>query len=191
IQLNGSPVSYDSYSATTAIHYVPLGGAHLRAVDDGGNPILHTITVDLLGTSAADYYYNGNYDGTTITNIHDNGYTAAIDFFTVVPTNTVTSASFGAAMNNHGIAVDGSTAANIGPSTSNPGLSQQALTAAGFGAGATVTVNSGTASQATFTMPSYPAGGNDNVMADGQTIPLPSPVLANNIDLLVLSTCGG
>jgi hypothetical protein len=58
---------------------------------------------------------------------------------------------------------------------------------AGFGPGATPTVDG-----VTFTMPAANPDGTDNVMANAQTIPLPTsaPALASNIDLLAVSTCG-
>jgi hypothetical protein len=186
IRLNGTPVQFDAYATSAATHYVQLGGAYFTA---GSN---HTLTVDVIGknTASTDYVYTGTFGSQTLNGVHDNGYAAGIDFFTVVPINNVTTTSFANAMNNHGIAVDSSSAADIGPYTGKAALSQQAMAAAGFGPGSTVTVDGGTADQATFTMPTYPAGGPDNVMADGQTVPLPAPAQANYIDLLALSTCG-
>lgn len=199
---NGTRLKFDAYAATSKSGYVPLGGQHLV-------PGVHTITVDVVGKNSAstDYVHTGTYGSTTfggstivLSNFHDNGYSAAIDYFTVVPVNNVgTPCPAGAtaigqclqqAMNNNGVAVDNLTAANIGPSSPNVGLSRDALTLVGFGPGQTVTVDSATPAAATFTMPSYSAGSADNVVADSQTIPLPSPVLASSIDLLVLSTCG-
>jgi hypothetical protein len=186
IRVNGSLVSYDAYATSTSTHYIQLGGAHFAAQST------HLLTVDVIGknSSSVDYVYNGSYGGVTISGVHDNGYTAGIDFFTVVPINNVTAASFTDAMNNHGIAVDGTSAADIGPSTDKGALSQQALAAAGFGAGQTVTVDGGTAAQASFTMPTYSAGEPDNVVTDGQTVPLEAPAQADFVDLLALSTCG-
>ncbi|MDQ2958526.1 MAG: hypothetical protein M3Y42_16395 [Actinomycetota bacterium] len=186
VRVNGTPVTFDAYATSTATHYVQLGGAHLTA---GSN---HTLTVDVIGKNAAstDYVYTGTFGGQTLNGVHDNGYAAGIDFFTVVPINNVTATSFANAMNNHGIAVDSSSAADIGPYIGKAALSQQTMTAAGFGPGATITVDGGTANQATFTMPTYPAGGPDNVMADGQSVPLPVPAQADYVDLLALSTCG-
>lgn len=180
---NGSRVEFDGYSPSTKASYVALGGQHLQPTAADGSTITHTITVDVVGQNASS-----------------TGSTAGVDFFTVVPINNVTagcpagatdvSQCLAQAMNNNGIAVDNTTPANIGPSADNAGISEQALTAAGFGPGQTVTVDSGTAAQATFTMPTNTAGTPDNVIADGQSIPLPQATLANNVDLLVLSTCG-
>lgn len=199
---NGARVKFDAYATSGKAGYVSLGGQHLL-------PGSHTITVDVVGKNSAstDYVHNGTYGSTAfggsqimLNNFHDNGYSANIDFFNVVPINNVsTPCPAGAtdisqclqrSMNNNGVAVDGTTSANIGPSVPNVGLSRQALTAAGFGPGQTVTVDSATPAEATFTMPAYSAGAVDNTIADGQTIPLPSPVLASSVDLLVLSTCG-
>jgi hypothetical protein len=181
IAINGTPVTFDAYSASAATHYIQLGGIHVTA------NTTHTITVKIIGKnpSSTDATYNGTYGSITLTNYHDNGYAAGIDYFTIVPINSVTAANFNAAMNNHGIASDNTTPADIDPSTAHAGLSQQALSTAGFGPGATPTIDG-----VQFTMPAANTDQTDNIMANGQTIPLPQPVQANNIDLLALSTCG-
>ena len=139
----------------------------------------------VVGHNAAStkYTFDGSLGGVP-NGVNDNGMSADVDFFTVVPINNVTAASFSAAMNNHGIGSDGSVAANFGPGSSQAAFSKQALAAAGFGAGATKVVDG-----VSFTMPTATAAG-DNVMASGQVIPLPKAKTANYIDLLATSTCG-
>lgn len=112
------------------------------------------------------------------------GYHAGIDYLTAVPVNNVTTASFAAAMNNDGISADG-TEAKL--DLYNASLSSQSLSAAGYAPGASVTIGG-----ATFTMPSARADGTDNVIAIGQTVPLPAEhrVKATAVALLVTSTCG-
>ncbi|MTD56102.1 hypothetical protein GKO32_19270, partial [Amycolatopsis sp. RM579] len=151
----------DTYSATGSWIYRPFGSLHLTA----GTHIL-TVTVTGKNTSSS-------------------GFAAGIDYLTVAAINNMTAASFGAAMNNHGIAVDGTTPANLDLWGGNA-FSSAALAAAGYAPGSTVTV-----SGSTFTMPAA-TNGNDNIIADGQTIPLPTgqQVKANAIGLLAASTCG-
>lgn len=112
------------------------------------------------------------------------GYRLGIDFFSVVAINNVTAANFTAAMNNDGVGTDGTTASL---DLNGAALSAQTLAAAGYAPGATATVNG-----ATFTMPTPRADGADNVIAIGQTIPLPASqqVKATAVGLLVTSTCG-
>ncbi|MFD1046804.1 hypothetical protein ACFQ1S_15230, partial [Kibdelosporangium lantanae] len=123
IKLNGAEVVADGYSPAKASKYVPLGGARLL-------PGPHTITLKVIGANASsvDYVYNGQYGDITISNLHDHGHSAAVDFFTVVPINNVTYASFQDALNNDGIGSDG-VVADIGPSASDSALSLQALAA--------------------------------------------------------------
>jgi len=190
IYVNGAPVTIDTYSATAGERYLQLGGAHFYARTQ------HIITIDLIDKNPAsiDTVYNGTYGGVTMTDVHDNGYTAGIDFFHAIPINNVNTTSFATAMNNRGIAIDGSAPGNIGPSNSGRALSEQALQQATSPAGQIVDLSPGsspTIDGVTFTLPTRNTDGNDNVMADGQTIPLPAAVLANNVDLLATSTCGG
>jgi hypothetical protein len=152
----------DTYNSTEQVIYQTLGGVHLTA-----GP--HTVTITIAGKNSSSA-----------------GYQAGVDYLTAAAINNITAASFTAAMNNHGIAVDGTTGANF-DLWGNNGLSTKALSTAGLAPGSAVTV-----SGATFTMPAASSNGNDNVIADGQTIPLPSnqQVKANAIGLLVASTCG-
>ncbi|WP_236796492.1 LamG-like jellyroll fold domain-containing protein [Amycolatopsis sp. GM8] len=150
----------DTYSATSSWTYRPFGSIHLTAGT-------HVITVTVTGKNASS-----------------SGFQAGIDYLTVAAINNMTAANFGAAMNNHGIAVGGAPA-NLdlwgGNSFSGPAMAD-----AGYAPGSTVTI-----SGATFTMPAA-NNGNDNILADGQTIPLLAgqQVKANAIGLLAASTCG-
>ena len=147
--------------------YRPLGGQHFTAGDS------HTIDITITAAGAST-----------------GGYLGIVDFLSLIPLNNITYTSLSDAMNNHGISSDGSTAnfdLNGGDS-----LSLQAMTAAGYGPGGTVTVGSG-ASAATFTMPrSHPDAQGatvDNVIALGQSIPLPH-IKTNKVQMLLTSTCG-
>lgn len=154
----------DTYSNGTFSAFHRLGGIHLSA---GKHTITFTV-VDTNPASTGDRYHIG------------------LDYLLVVPFNNVTAGSFSDAMNNHGFAVDGSTAADLDLSTTDNSLSTQTLAAAGYAPGSTITVNG-----ATFTMPSAnPTTGNDNVLAAGQTIPLAQQVKATAVGLLAVSTCG-
>ncbi|MFB9306216.1 SGNH hydrolase [Kibdelosporangium philippinense] len=105
-----------------------------------------------------------------------------------VPLNNVTANSFADAMNNDGISNDGITvAADKSLDLDGGSLSAQTLAAAGLTPGSSLTVQG-----ATFTLPAPNKAGNDNVIAIGQTIPLPAAhqVPANAIGLLAVSTCG-
>ena len=192
VKLNGTLVTVDTYSATVQNIYVSLGGLHLVP----GTP--HFLTVNIVGTSApSGYNYNGAYGRAAngypvqnFTNYNDNGYTVVLDDVRVVPINNATYGSINSAMNNNGITADTGPQADFGPSRSYRALSSSALASAGFGAGSTVTVDSGTVDQTTFTMPAYNTS-TDNVIATGQTIPLPADTTASYVDLLVASTCGG
>jgi hypothetical protein len=150
----------DTYSTSNSWIYRPFGSLHLTAGT-------HILTVTVVGKNA-----------------NSSGFQAGIDYLTLAAINNMTAANFGAAMNNHGIAVNGAPA-NLdlwgGFSFSGPAMAD-----AGYAPGSTVTV-----SGATFTMP-VATGGNDNVLADGQTIPLPAnqQVKANAIGLIAASTCG-
>jgi hypothetical protein len=115
-------------------------------------------------------------------NANSTGFQAGTDFLTVAAVNNITASSFGAAMNNHGIVDD-----NIGGGSLDMvgnALSAQAMAAVGVAPGSTYHT-----SGAGFAIPRANATGNDNVIADGQTIPLPQ-VNATALGLLVTATCG-
>jgi len=182
----GGKTDFDTYSASVSTQNIALGGLHLTAGT-------HTITYQLVGTNpaSASYTYSGNYGTPAVAiNFADNGYSAGIDYVRLIPINGAVYGSLNGAMNNDGITSDTGAAGNISPSTTYRSFSQTALTNAGYGPGSTVTVDSGTQYAATFTMPSYNSNGTDNVIAMGQTIPLPTPVKAQYVDLLVASSCG-
>ncbi|MEU4807186.1 LamG-like jellyroll fold domain-containing protein [Actinosynnema sp. NPDC023587] len=168
VSVDGTPIGktdvtpVDGYSLAATATFVGLGGAHLSAGE-------HDITFRTVGT-------------------HPNStqlrYRIGLDYLTFQPVNNVTTSSFIDAMNNKGIADDGS--GNFGDSGYS--LSTQTLATAGLAPGNTVAING-----AVFTMPIPNSGtGNDNVIAIGQTIPFPAAqqVKANSVGLLVLSTCG-
>ncbi|GAA0616807.1 SGNH hydrolase [Kribbella sandramycini] len=167
ISVDGKPLQgtretpWDAYAPGAGfLVYQPLGGVHLTAG-------VHKLTIKVTGKNAAS-----------------TGYKALVDYLTAIPINKVTAADFGAAMNNDGIAADG-TKADLDLSSGS--LSAQSLAAAGYGPGATVQVNG-----ATFTMPEARADGADNVIAIGQTIPFPAAqqVKSTAISLLAAATCG-
>ncbi|HET9898143.1 MAG TPA: LamG-like jellyroll fold domain-containing protein [Streptosporangiaceae bacterium] len=177
LNLAGTAASpLDAYSPVTSATYVFLGGVHLTAGT-------HVLQVTVTGTDPAS---DGNH------------YNAGIDFLEAVPVTGASESSFTAAMNNLGIASDGATSFAgsfdlLGsPSGRNPSL--QAMQSAGItpgtaaGAGATFTMGG-----ANFTMPQLRTSGGtvvaDNVIPDGQTIPLPQ-VKATDVALLVANSCG-
>lgn len=165
----------DTYSSTVSAKYVFLGGVHLSAGD-------HVLQVTVAGKDASS-----------------TGYDAGIDFLEAAPVTGASDASFTAAMNNQGITSDGSTLASgnfdLTSTADGNNLSLQAMTDAG------ITPGTGSAAGASFsmdgaalTMPRSRTGGSgtviaDNVIPDGQTIPLPT-VNANAVALLMTSTCG-
>jgi hypothetical protein len=154
----------DGYSGPIIRSYQPLGAAHLTKGK-------HSLHVELTGTNPAST---------------GNRYQIGVDHLIVAPINNVTAASMTDAMNNHGIGADDSTSLNL--DFNGAGLSAQTLADAGLAPGATVSTG-GTV----FTMPAPNAStGNDNVIAAGQTIPLPASqqVKSTAIGLLVVSTCG-
>ncbi|HEX7306791.1 SGNH hydrolase [Lentzea sp.] len=113
------------------------------------------------------------------------GHTAGVDYLTAVAINNLTAASFTDAMNNKGIGSE-TTPANLDHNGFS--ISTATLAAAGLAPGSKVAVN-----RATFSIPTAnPATGNDNVVAMGQTIPLPAgqQVKASSVGMLVASTCG-
>ncbi len=161
---NTNPVGTEFY---TDNWYVPLGGHHF----DAGST--HTIDVTIASGGSINH-----------------GFAAIVDFLSMLPINTVKYPTLNAAMNNHGISSDGSTA-NFDLNYGNS-LSAQAMGAAGMAPGQTVTFGTG-ATAATFTMPFAHTGTSgavtDNVIASGQIIPLPH-VKATKVSMLVTSTCG-
>ena len=166
----------DAYSPVTSATYVFLGAVHLTAGT-------HVLQLTVTGTDPASV---GNH------------YNAGIDFLEAVPVTGATDSSFTAAMNNlgHRERRCGLVRRQLRPDQQHPGknLSLQAMQAAGItpgtatGAGATFTMNG-----ATFTMPALQTSGGsvvaDNVIPDGQTMPLPA-TKATDVALLAATTCG-
>ena len=172
---NTASAPVDAYSATVGAKYVFLGGVHLTAGS-------HTLQVTVTGTNGSSV---------------NNRYNAGINYIEAVPVTGATDASFTAAMNNQGITTDGSTLTTGNfDLTSNSGnnLSLTAMTNAG------ITPGTGTAAGASFTMDGaqftmpelHTSNGTvtaDNVIPDGQNIPLPAED-ASAVALLMTSTCG-
>lgn len=164
---NTGITSWNGYSPTAATALVDLGGIHLSAG-------AHTLNITVMDTDTAST--GGRFN-------------AGIDYLRAIPVNNVTTASFTAAMNNIGISDDASPTAGSLDDLSDSGAhsySQQQLTAAGYGPGAAVDIDG-----ATFTMPNVAAGRPDNVLAMGQTIPLPNyqQVKASAVGFLAAGTC--
>ena len=167
------PINADS--ASVSAEYAFLGAVHLTAGT-------HVLKVTVVGTTSST----------------GNEYNAGINYLEAVPVTGATDASFTSAMNSLGIISDGAstTGRSEGFDLTNDGynLSLQALEDAGVtpgsatGAGNTFSLNG-----ATFTMPELSATGGtvnyDNVIPDGQQIPLPA-VKATGVALLVAATCG-
>jgi hypothetical protein len=169
----------DEYTATASAAYVFLGGVHLTA-----GP--HVLQVTVVGT-----------DGSSV----GNRYNTAIDFLEVAPVTGATAASFTSAMNNLGITADGATSFAgefdmLGPEGGN--LSLNSFHDAGITPGtATAAGSTFTLNGATFTMPQLNTNSSgtvigDNVIPDGQTIPLPvaEQIPVTDVALLVATTCG-
>ena len=129
----------------------------------------HTITVTVTGKDSAS-----------------SGFKVGIGQVTAAAVDNATSTSFAAALNNHGIASDNNpSGANFDGGYS---FSANAMTSVGLAPSSTLTTGG-----AAFTL--QPAdGGNDNVIADGQTIPVPPAADTTGNDtavgLLVSSSCG-
>jgi len=175
LNLAGTAASpLDAYSASLGATYVFLGGVHLTAGT-------HVLQITVTGADPSS-----------------TGDNAGLDFTEAVPVTGAGESSLTAAMNNLGIASDGAASFaggfDLKGAPSGKNLSLQAMTSAGItpgtgtAAGATFSVNG-----ATFTMPQLRTSGGtvvaDNVIPDGQTIPLPS-VKATDVALLVANTCG-
>jgi OSK domain len=169
----------DAYSSHLSSEYVFLGGVHLTAGT-------HVLKVTVVGTDSSSV---------------NNRYNAGINYLEAVPVTGATDASLTSAMNNQGIVSDGASLTgrtgnfDLTSDAAGGNLSLQALEDAGITPG-TATGPGGTFSLngATFTMPQLsanPAGAvvADNVIPDGQTIPLPSAD-ATGVALLVAATCG-
>jgi hypothetical protein len=170
---NSQSQPINTYSPSISSRYVFLGGIHLAA-----GP--HVLKVSVVSTTTGS------------------SYNAGVNFLEAVPVTGATDANFTSAMNNLGIVSDGGTVTgydfDLTGGTTGNNLSLQALQAAGVqpgtesGPGNTFSLNG-----ASFTMPALRASGStvlaDNVIPDGQTIPLPT-VDATGVALLVTSTCG-
>jgi hypothetical protein len=168
----------DTYTATQSSEYVFLGGVHLTAGT-------HVLQVTVTGTDPAS---SGDQ------------YDAGLNYLESAPVTGAADASFTSAMNNLGMVSDGSSVTSrtgnfdLTNSTGGNNLSVQSFSDAGIttgtatGPGSTFSLNG-----ATFTMPQLSASGStvnyDNVIPDGQTIPLPA-VQATGVALLVAATCG-
>lgn len=176
---NTAAIPLDEYSPTISATYVFLGGVHLSA-----GP--HVLQFTVVGTDPASI---------------NNRYNSGVDFLEVPPVTGATDTSFTSAMNNLGITTDGATSFAgefdmLGPSGGN--LSLNAFKDAGITPGtATAAGTTFTLNGATFTMPQLSANSSgtviaDNVMPDGQTIPLPAAdqIRATDVALLVATTCG-
>jgi len=168
----------DAYSASISSQYVFLGGVHLTAGT-------HVLQVTVTGTDSASV---------------NNRYNAGLNYLQVAPVTGATDASFTAAMNNLGMISDGASVTgrssnfDLTSDTTGGNLSLQSLANAGITTGtATGPGNTFSLNGATFTMPQLSATGStvndDNVIPDGQTIPL-SAVKATGVALLVAATCG-
>lgn len=163
VQVDGAPLAHSAESPRDSYQSTGMVSDYFSL---GG---LHLTA----GEHKMTFKVAGKNERATNTNI-------VVDYLTAVPINNVTAASFEAAMNNDGI---GDTTANLDFEQS--GLSAASLAAVGLAPGQQKTVNG-----ATFTMPRPKADGSDNVVSLGQRIPLPQPVQASAIGLLVTSTCG-
>lgn len=164
----------NAYGSTVSAEYVFLGGVHLTKGS-------HVLKIVVTGADPASTSYD-----------------AGIDFLEAAPVTGAKEAKFTEAMNNLGIASDGAAkSGNLDLTNSATGgnLSLQSLEAAGITPGTgTGTGTSFSLGGAQFTMPQLRTNTAgvvvaDNVIPDGQTIPLPA-VKATGVALLVASTCG-
>ncbi|GAA2980322.1 LamG-like jellyroll fold domain-containing protein [Actinokineospora diospyrosa] len=151
---------WDGYQAAAGTTYLPLGGAHLGAGT-------HKVKITVTGKHASS-----------------SGYKVGVDYFGAVAFAAATAVDFTSAMNNNGIAPEG-TAADL-DTNGLASISAQTMAAAGLAPGSSFTVDG-----ATFVMPAHRADGNDNVIAHGQTIPLPlaQQIKSSAVGLLVVDTC--
>lgn len=179
---NGSTDPVSAYNPSVITNYVSLGGVHLTSGT-------HDLEVDIVAAdpSAVGYNYTALYGNPaylqsdfTSDPVNDNGYSAGLDYFRITRINSATYTSITAAMNNHGIAVDGTNGASFDMTPTGYALSSKLLTA----------LLQQPVAGVNFTLPNPNANGNDNVIAAGQTIPLPTTAPPTHVDLLVASTCG-
>jgi hypothetical protein len=157
--------------------YGELGGMHLT-------PGRHVITLTTTDEPAEAARTRKNHFASAS---EQNPYYISVDAVDVIPLNNVTTGSFSEAMNNDGISNDGvSFPFEKSLDLVGSSLSAQTMAAAGLAPGSTVTVNG-----ATFTLHAPNSAGNDNVIATGQTIPLPAnqQIPSSAIGMLVASTC--
>ena len=173
----GSSTSFDSYSATAGSRYLMLGGLRLTAGT-------HTIRLKVIGKNPASTSF------VLPTGQSDNGYSAAVDYFTVLPIANVTFPSLTAAFNNDGVVSTG-VLADIEPSANNRSLPLSLMQSAGMGPGQVLTLGP-VGDQVSFSLPSRTNAANemDNVVSAGQVIALPANSGAGFVNLLVMSTCG-
>jgi hypothetical protein len=165
----------------------------LKFTVDGSQVLANTAAAPFDAYNAAERYYYlplggvhllGGTHSITITVVGRNAASAGFGFgvgqITDAEVSNVTAGSFSQAMNNHGIAPDHA----VGGANFDGGnvLSSNALASVGLTSGSKFTTGG-----VTFTMPTL-NGGNDNVVADGQTIPLPQGT-DSAIGMLVASTC--
>ncbi len=183
---------------------IPLdGGASFDAQPASGSPDYGSQYLFLGGV----YLNAGTYVlqiGVTNQAASGNGWEPGLNFVEAAPVTGATDTSFTAAMNNQGIAFDGGSNTmtsnfDLTNTASGNNLSEQTLAAAGLidipsgsTAGQPWTGNSFSLNGAQFTMPA-PRTSNgvvvaDNVIPDGQTIPLPA-VYASDVALLVTASC--
>ncbi|MBM7775948.1 hypothetical protein JOD54_006152 [Actinokineospora baliensis] len=150
----------DTYTAAVGTTYYRLGGAHLTAG-------IHKVKLVVVGRNSGS-----------------SGFKVGVDHLNAIAFANSTVTDFTSAMNNNGIAPDG-TAADL-DTNGIAGISAQTLAAAGMAPGQSVAVEG-----ATFVMPAHRADGNDNVIAFGQTISLPvsQQVKASAVGFLVVDTC--
>ncbi len=167
----------DGYAVATSTRYVFLGGVFLAAG-------MHCLQVTVTGTNSAST---------------GNRYNAGIDYFEAVPVTGPSYSNFTAAMNNLGIATDGASSfsGSFDQGSWQGDLSYNAMQTAGITPGSgTATGAAVSLNGAAFTMPQLKTDSSgaviaDNVIADGQTIQLPSMPATGVTDvaLLVAATC--
>ena len=169
VDAGGNPIRYlDGYSANVLNSHQLLGGVHLSQGS-------HTLRFAVTGANSSS-----------------TGYSAGVAAIYAVPVTNAIESSFAAAMNNHGVASADNAATTANIDGVGDELSGPQLAVAGLAPGNTLTVNG-----AVYTMPAYrtDSAGNsyDNVVADGQTIPIPAIPTGQSVSgigLLLVSTCG-
>lgn len=161
---NTQSAPFDAYSANESNYYLPLGGVHLTAGT-------HTLTITVKGKNA-----------------NSAGYQLGIEQLTLAIVNNITADSFTDAMNNVGIIPTDSTDTGADFDDGQNAWSESAMAAVGVAPGSTLTTGG-----ATFTIPRKAGASTpDNVLAYGQTIPLPpeQQIRASGLGLLVAASCG-